>query len=157
MDTKKGIEIGNIPSGGLNTTVAIKCTNQTTTTPETAVELNLDIHANLNASFESFVIYVAANDAAIANTKVTKDIVGLDYHNFDEILTSVITAMTDDFNLAHKEGLNLVKKYPTLGFISGMARNSIVSPLVQEEFVYAGFKWISDMGVAEEVVREFIQ
>jgi len=38
-----------------------------------------------------------------------------------------------------------------------MARNSIVSPLVQEEFIYAGFKWISDLGDAEEVVREFIQ
>ena len=108
MDTKKGIEIGNIPSGGLNTTVAINCKNATHTKSETAVELNFDIHANVNASFESFVIYLAANNAAIANTKVTKDIVSLEYHNFDQILTSVITSMTDDFNLVHKDGINLV-------------------------------------------------
>jgi len=53
--------------------------------------------------------------------------------------------------------MNLVDKYPTLAFISGMARNSIASPLVQEGFLYAGFKWISDFGEARTVVQEFFQ
>ena len=54
--------------------------------------------------------------------------------------------MTDDFNTRHAAGFDITKKYPTAGFINGLARNSIVSPNVQEEFIYAGFKWISDMG-----------
>ena len=157
FSTKDGIEIGNIPSGGLNTTVTILCSNATTTTPEKAVELNLDVKANVNASWESFVIYAAANDVSISNTIVTYDRVGLDYHAFDSLLTSVAVSMSDNFNLSHSKGLNLVEKYPTLGFISGMARNSIVSPLVQDEFVYAGFKWISDYGEAKTVAQEFLQ
>jgi len=143
FNTKDGIEIGNMPSGGLNTTLAILCSNKTTTTPELAVELNLDVKANVNASWESFVIYAAASDILVSNTVVTKDNVGLDYHAFDTLFTSVATTMADTFNLSHGK-LDLVAKFPVLAFISGMARNSIVSPLVQDEFIYAGFKWISD-------------
>ena len=144
-----------MPSGGLNTTITFLCTNATTTTPEKAIELNVDIVANVNASFESFVIYASINDVAISNTIVTYDLVGLDYHPYDDLLTSVATSITTDFNVAHTGGLNLVDKYPTLAFISGMARNSIASPLIQEEFLYAGFKWISDFGEARQVVYEF--
>merc|ERR1711920_255197 len=143
FNTKDGVELGNIPSGGLNTTLAILCTNKTTTTPELAVELNLDVKANVNASWEEFVIYATINDPMISNTIVTQDNVGMDYHAFDELLSSVAVTMSDTFNLSHGK-MDLVKKYPILNFIAGMARNSIVSPLVQDEFIYAGFKWISD-------------
>jgi len=101
FDTTNGIEIGNIPSGGLNTTIAFLCTNATTTTPEKAIELSVDVVANLNVSFEDFVIYAAVNDVAIANTEVRFDLVGLDYHPYDDLLTSVATSMTTDFNIAH--------------------------------------------------------
>lgn len=135
----------------MNTTVTFLCSNATTTTPEKAVELNLDVKANVNASWDNFVIYAAASDVLISNTAVTFDKVGLDYHAFDSLLTSVAVSMSDNFNLSHSQGINLVEKYPTLGFISGMARNSIVSPLKEDEFVYAGFKWISDFGEARTV------
>ena len=133
------------------------CTNETTTDSEKAIELNLDVSANLNVSLENFIVYVAANDVTIQNTRVTYDLVGMDYHPFDELLTDVAKQMITDFNIAHEGGINLVKKFPTLAFISGMARNSIASPLVQEEFLYAGFKWISDFGEAKPLVQEFLQ
>lgn len=111
----------------------------------------------MNASFESFVIYAAVNDIGIANTHVTYERIQLDYHNFDALLTDMLKSIADDFNIVHGKGLNLVEKYPTLGFISGMARNSIFSPLVEEEFVYGGFKWISDMGDERQHFTEFVQ
>ena len=114
------------------------------TTPEKAVELNMDVRANVNASFDNFVIYASANDLLISNTQVTVDNVGLDYHAFDELLTSVAKTMSDNFNLSHSSGINLVKKWPTLNFIAGLAKNSILTPFEQDEFIYAGFKWISD-------------
>lgn len=40
--------------------------------------------------------------------------------------------------------MDLTKKISTLAFIAGMAQNSIATPLEQNEFLYAGFKWISD-------------
>ena len=101
FNPKDGIEIGNIPSGGINTTVTFLCSNATLTTPEKAVELNLLVKANINASFENFIIYAAANDVMISKTQVTYDKVGLDYHAFDSLLTSVAKSMSDNFNLAH--------------------------------------------------------
>ena len=65
--------------------------------------------------------------------------------------------MADDFNIVHSKGLDLTKKYPTTAFINGLARNTIVSPTVQEQFVYAGFKWISDLGSEETNQYEFAQ
>ena len=140
-----GIEIGNIPEGGLNTNLVIFCKNATTNdAEEKAFELNLDVKANVNASFESFVVYGAVNDVVISNTKVVADNVGLDFHAYDDLFTSIAKSFADTFNLSHASGIDLTKKFSTLQFIAGMAQNSIVTPLKQDEFLYAGFKWISD-------------
>ena len=144
MNTEHGVMIGNLPEGGLNANLAILCTNATTTTPETAFELNLDVKANVNASFNNFVIYSAVNDVTISNTKVTADNIGLEYHAFDDLFTSIAKSKADTFNVKHQGGMDLTKKISTLAFIAGMAQNSIATPLEQNEFLYAGFKWISD-------------
>ena len=94
-----GIEIGNIPEGGLNTNLAIFCKNATNTGDEVAFELNFDIKANVNASFESFVVYGAVNDVVVSNTKVVADNVGLDYHAYDDLFTSIAKTFADTFNL----------------------------------------------------------
>ena len=158
FDTTEGVEIGNIPAGGLETELTILCTNSTEASPvfEKAVSMTMDITADIKAEFNNFVITGSINNVGITNTAVTTAITSLDYHDFDVLFTSVATAMADDFNLVHSEGLNLVEKYPTLGFISGMARNSIVSPLIQEEFLYMGFKWITDFGEARDLIKEFV-
>ena len=117
--------------GGLKTNLVISCTNSTTTTPEKAVEMNFELAANINAAWNSFVITAQVNDPSISKTNVTFDKVGLDSHAYDPLLTSVLVGMTDDFNLKHSAGINLIAKYPTLGFISGLARNSIVSPTIE--------------------------
>lgn len=157
IDTEKGIEIGKMTDGGLKTNLVISCTNNAITTPEKAVEMNFEVAANVNADWNSFVITAAVTEPSVSKTNVTYDLVGLDYHAYDKLFTSVVSGMADDFNLSHSDGINLIAKYPTLGFISGLARNSIVSPTSEEEFLYAGFKWISDLGEAEEVVRQFVQ
>ena len=146
FDTEKGIEIGKMAAGGLKTNLVISCTNSTITTPERAVEMNFELAANIDAAWNSFVIDASISDPSISKTNVTYDLVGLDYHAYDTLLTSVLVGMSDDFNIKHQGGINLIAKYPTLGFISGLARNTIVSPDIQEEFLYAGFKWISDLG-----------
>lgn len=101
MNTEHGVMVGNLPEGGLNANLAILCTNATTTTPETAFELNLDVKANVNASFNNFVIYSAVNDVTISNTKVTADNIGLEYHAFDDLFTSIAKSKADTFNVKH--------------------------------------------------------
>ena len=144
MSTENGFEIGNIPEGGLNTNLAIMCTNATTTTPEMAMELNLDVKANVNASFNNFVIYGSVHDIAVSNTKVVTDNIGLDYHAYDDLFTAIAKGKADTFNIEHAAGIDLAEKISTLKFIAGMAQNSIATPFEQNEFLYAGFKWISD-------------
>ena len=49
FDTQDGIEIGNMPAGGLNTNVHIYCTNETYPDPTLTLSLNLDVKANIVA------------------------------------------------------------------------------------------------------------
>ena len=51
FDTTEGIEIGNIPAGGLKTELTILCTNSTEASPvfEKAVSMTMDIHADIKA------------------------------------------------------------------------------------------------------------
>ena len=63
---------------------------------------------------------------------MTYSSITLDHHDFDALFTAVLNTMSDDFNTVHSAGFDITKKYPTAGFINGLARNSIVSPNVQE-------------------------
>jgi len=157
FDTQDGIEIGNMPDGGLNVNVDFFCTNATVTDPELTLSLNLDVKANIDAGWDQFVITGAINEVLVSNTQVTYTAITLDYHNYDTLFSAVAETMADDFNIVHSKGINLIEKYPTAGFINGLARNTIVSPTVQEEFIYAGFKWISDMGSEMTKQYEFAQ
>lgn len=85
FDKTEGIEIGDIPSGGLNATLSIMCTNDTIKTPEMAVQLNMGVNAHLNASWDNFVINLSIPETQILHSKVMYDGVGLEYHNYDRL------------------------------------------------------------------------
>mmetsp|Transcript_119462 Transcript_119462/g.166667 ORF Transcript_119462/g.166667 Transcript_119462/m.166667 type:complete len:80 (+) Transcript_119462:722-961(+) len=78
------------------------------------------------------------------------DNVDMFYHDYNSMFTAVFEETAFNFNQRHKDGVDLTKKWPTLGFINGLLRNLEISPLVTEEFVFAGFSWITDMPMTTE-------
>lgn len=66
------------------------------------------------------------------------------YHNYDLMFNGIIDDLLFDFNWKHQNGIDFKEKYPTLKFIAGMLRNSVITPFEEDEFIYAGFSWISD-------------
>ena len=67
----------------------------------------------------------------------------LSEHAWDDEMTSLMTALGNDFNTAHAGGIDL-KKHQIIGFVAGMVRHTLLSPLVIEEYLYGGFSWITD-------------
>jgi hypothetical protein len=67
------------------------------------------------------------------------------YHNYDMLLTNVMNGMVYDFNYSHQDGIDLAKKNLTIKFVSGLFRQSIITPYQVDGFIYGGFRWISDI------------
>ena len=105
----------------------------------------MSLQVVLNLTVKNFLIQVQIQDQQISGTKPVIDNIGMFYHNYDLLLTNVMNGLVYDFNYSHQDGIDLVKKYPTLQFISGMVRPSIITPYQVDGFIYGGFKWISDL------------
>ena len=59
--------------------------------------------------FEDFLLTVQIVEPVIANTEILVDNVGLFYHDFNAVFTSVLESQAFDFNHIHVEGWNLKK------------------------------------------------
>ena len=82
----------------------------------------------LNATFNNFLINVQVTEQSISNTEVTTDNIGMFYHNYDTLLTSVLNSFVYDFNYSHQTGIDLKQKYPVVKFVAGMIQKSIITP-----------------------------
>jgi len=105
--------------------------------------MEIDLMIVLNATVTDFLINLQVEDHSISNTKIVQDNIGMFYHNYDALLTSVLHNFVFDFNESHQNGIDL-KKNLTVKFVAGLLRQSIITPYQEDGFIYGGFKWISD-------------
>lgn len=101
----------------------------------------------LNATWNNFVINSQINEAAVANTELTLDDLGTvsKHADLNTELNDVIQSVVKDFNTEHSEGLDFGEIIPTVKFVRGLMAKSIVTPYQEDGFVFAGFRWISDL------------
>ena len=109
--------------------------------------LNTGIHLVANVTWDDFEFWAELQEPLMEGTTAVSQIEGLvlDYHNWDRELTAVVVAMTDDFNLRWGRVHNLKQKYPLIKMVAGMFRKTLLSPFVTDEFLFAGFKTITDI------------
>ncbi len=127
----------------MKVTLQFTCSNATTQ-PELALELEMSLMLVLNATFDKFVIYAQVSEQSVSDTQVLVDNVGMFYHDYDELLTSVINAVVYDFNTTHAKGIDLTKN-TTVKFVAGLLRQTLLTPFEKDEFLFGGFRWISDL------------
>jgi len=95
------------------------------------------------------VLTTQVNEPQIANTVVVTDNIGMYYHDYDALLTNVLVDYAYDFNTTHQNGTDFKDIYPTLKFINGMLKGSVITPYELDDFIYGGFSWITDFGQTE--------
>lgn len=66
------------------------------------------------------------------------------YHDYDVLLSSVLNSFVYDFNTTHADGIDLTHNV-TVKFVAGLLRKSLITPFEEDGFLFAGFKWISDL------------
>lgn len=144
IDAAQGIMIGDKLAGGLRTNIDFQCGNDTTPL-EHALNLELGLTMVANVTFDNFEYWAELNDVAVVDTVATpREGITLDYHNWDAELTYVVASMVDNFNIMHETPVDLKTKIPVVAFVAGILRATLLSPFVQDEFIFAGFKMIMD-------------
>ena len=95
------------------------------------------------ASMEDFFITAQITEQSISETKVLVDNVGMFYHDYDLMFTSVMSAMVYDFNTSHIDGIDL-RKMSLFNFVSNLIPDTTITPFQENTFIFAGFRWIKD-------------
>lgn len=93
-----------------------------------------------------------------ASTKISVDNVGLYDRDYDFFFSSILDAQASDINVKYKAGWPISNLNPQLAMITGLIKNSTLSPYVADEWMYAGFSMQADLPTLEGTQElEFIQ
>merc|ERR1711990_75110 len=65
-------------------------------------------------------------------------------HDFNMIFQSIFDSQVRDWNIKHKDGTPLGALDPQLAMISGLIKNSTMSPYVADGWMYGGFSMAAD-------------
>jgi hypothetical protein len=152
FDTKNGVMVGS--QSDITSTIKLLVTNSTVKADlAAAFELNLEAHANVTVA--DFVVYPNVKQIYAANTKVVTDNVGLMAHNYNVLFTSVLENFANDFNMKYQKGYPLANIDPTFGMLSGLLKDMVITPYMEENYLFAGFSMNADLPTMETV--EIIQ
>lgn len=139
---KDGIVIGD--EKNLITRVRFICSNETTTDEEAVfVAMNLETHANV--TMDNLIFYPIVEDILVENTKVKKDIVGIQMDNLDEKFTKLLQTQADSFNTEWKKGWAIANLNPQFAMLGGLIKNSTLTPYVYDGWIYGGFSMQADL------------
>jgi len=122
--------------------------------------MKLGVHTAVNATWDNFVYWIELNDVKALSAVVTSNVVTLDYHNWVAEFTALLKDASDEFNMKYATPTDIKASSVVIGFVAGILRSTLLSPFVEDEYLLAGFKMITDpkdpMAVADLASR-FLQ
>lgn len=150
MTAADGIIVGDVDQGGMTLNLDISCAKDATSQKELSVTMNMGLHLLAYALWDNFVITARISETQVMNTQVTSHIGQLDYHNWDALLTAVVKGITDDITIRFGEGIDLKNGPTVVKYLAGLARGTLASPFVQDEFLFLGWRMITDPDPSEQ-------
>ena len=115
--------------------------------------MNMEAHANI--TMKEFIMWPSFKEVFAANTKVTQDKVGMQTHQYNILMTAILQKAAADFNAQYVKGWPLSNLSPQFAMLSGLLKNSTMTPYVAQNLMYAGFTMYADMPT-EEPTLEFL-
>lgn len=113
--------------------------------PTKMMTLNTEFKMQMNQTMQDFVFYPAFQNTTFTNTKLIAHDIWLGDHDFNKILSEIMTPYLASINEEYKAGVpitDLVPEIPTM--VSGLLMNSTMSPYVSDGWLYAGFSMAED-------------
>ena len=140
---ENGIQWGDISKGGVITDMKVMVNSTAMPTQELAAEFQTGLAHSMNFTFTDFIIYRQYSNQQVTGTTLKSSTVDLQTADLDAALLSFLSALETEYDAAHEKGIDL-KKNVTVGFVAGLLRHTLLTPYMEDEYLYGGFSWITD-------------
>jgi hypothetical protein len=122
----------------VTTTLTILCSNSSVQNEE-AVVFGMNLEAQGNFTMKDLVFYPKVNAVFVQNTKVKKAHVQIKDQDFDKVFTSMLVDESSLFNAKWIKGWSIASIDPSLAMLTGLLKNTTLSPYVMDHWMYGGF------------------
>ena len=110
----------------------------------------------MNLTLTDFVIFPIFENVAVANVQVLEDQIDLGQHDFDQTFNGILSSLKTEWNDEYQKGWPLSNIDPRLSMITGLIKNSTLSPYVADGWLYGGFSMQADLPTDPHTL-EFVQ
>ncbi len=68
-------------------------------------------------------------------------------HNYDQVFKEILSGISNIYNAAFAKGWALSNLDPQIAMITGILKNSTLTPYVMDGFIYGGFSMQKDLPI----------
>ena len=140
--TESGIVLGSLDD--VSTTVSILCSNSEVQMEE-ALVFGMNMEAQGNFTMKELVFYPTVDAVIVQNARVKKAHVQVKTQNFNKLFTEMLKEESESFNTKWVKGWSVASIDPSLAMITGLLKNTTMTPYVMDKFMYAGFGMQADL------------
>jgi len=134
--------------------MSIICKNATV--EEEAILLGMNIVAQGNFTMKDFVFFPKVDNMLVHNTKVKRAHVKIPAEDLNKVVKKTLQGQVDAFNEKFVKGWSIAEIDPQLAMITGLIKNSTMTPYLKDNWLYGGFVMQADLPT-ETHKLEFIQ
>lgn len=93
------------------------------------------------------IFFPSIKSVNVENATIKKQKIDLNSHNFDVMFKSIFKEVANEFNIKHLKGVKLGDIDPDIAMISGLLKNTTMSPYISDGWMYAGFDMQADLPI----------
>lgn len=149
FNATRGIVFGDLDN--VKCVVQILVSNADVTDRELAtLQMNFEVAANM--TMKDLVFYPSFQKIDIENTYVKRDHIGIE-GDFNKIFETIAQDYFTAFNTKWVKGWSITNIDPALGMLTGLLKDTTLTPYIQDNWMYGGFSMQADLPtIVEEVV-----
>ena len=139
---KSGIVLGGLDS--VATILNIVCSNSSVQN-ETAVVFGMNLEAQGNFSMKDLIFYPKIDAIRVINANFKKSHIEIKNQNFDAVFNQILNDEADRFNAKWAKGWSVASIDPSLAMLTGLLKNTTLTPYVMDHWMYGGFGMQADL------------
>ena len=105
----------------------------------------MNLLAQGNFTMKELVFYPTVDAVVVQNTRVKRAHVQVKAQDYNKLFTDMLKEESESFNAKWVKGWSVASIDPSLAMITGLLKNTTMTPYVMDKFMYAGFGMQADL------------
>jgi hypothetical protein len=139
---ESGIVLGSLDD--VTTKLSVICSNASVEAEE-AILFGMNVLAQGNMTMSELVFYPKVDQVLVQNARVLKSHLKLRENDFTKVFKDILLADADTFNQKWAKGWSIANIDPSLAMLTGLLKNTTLTPYVMNKWMYGGFAMQADL------------